>query len=104
MASRLLHWALDAASHGVPPFALSGPDPIDSAAAGVDASRMVTTLVRNSESALRPGSPAAGTRRFNATGTPPRVRAALRSGHYVVDADAVAAALLDRLEAGGSRW
>jgi anti-sigma28 factor (negative regulator of flagellin synthesis) len=65
---------------------------------------MVTTLVRNTESALRPGSPAAGTRRFNATGTSPRLRAAVRTGDYAVDADAVAAALLDRLTAGGSRW
>jgi anti-sigma28 factor (negative regulator of flagellin synthesis) len=65
---------------------------------------MVTTLVRNSDSALRPGSPAAGTRRFNAAGTPPRLRAAVRAGDYVVDADAVAAALFDRLQAGGSHW
>ena len=82
-------------AYGLPAVA-SGPDPIDAARERDDASRMVTTLVRNTESALRPGSPAAGSAALQRDGDRRRAgrRAAVRAGDYVVDADAVAAALL----------
>jgi hypothetical protein len=67
---------------------------------------MITTAILHAAHADRAAPPPAG--RFGRASTPRRIRGplplhdAVRAGEYAVDAHAVAAALLDRLVAGGA--
>jgi hypothetical protein len=90
----------------------SGPHPIDRGAPSDDASRMITTPVRDSQHAAVPASPSESLGRFlrvrcvaERKAVPSRTAGrslgdVVRAGEYVVDADAVAEAVLARLLAG----
>ena len=73
----------------------SGPDPIDGGAPGADPDPMITAIRPRRSSARQPATPSDRPGRFGAR----RPSAPAASG-YVVDPEAVAAALVERLLAG----